>query len=104
MKQIAHTRPHRNPPSSNQVLPQRLPAQMPPLGFHQPHWGTHDSSTTAEHVSPPDQPKETLLKGERDAIWKGDLSLGGGGRRSISVSYRVSQSLPRSREEKQVGG
>lgn len=68
------------PPSSNQVSPQCLPAQMPPLGFHQPHWGTQESITAAEHVSPPDQPKETLLTGER-CYQERRPELGGGGRR-----------------------
>lgn len=48
----AYTNHIANPSSSNQVLPLCLPAQMPTLGFHQPHWETQDSITAAEHVSP----------------------------------------------------
>lgn len=62
---------------------------MPTLGFHQTHWGTQDSITAAEHVSAsPANPRRLSVRG-RDAIAKGDLSLGEGeGGTSVFLTKR----------------
>lgn len=88
------------PPSPNQVSPQCLPAQMPTLGFHQPHWGTQDSITAAEHVSPPRPTQGESQYGGEMLSLKETWAWGRGKEGHLRSLPSATVTSPRQREEK----